>query len=84
MKQFRVMVEVLPKGEILDPEGEVLRQRLPAGAVECQKIRAGRLFEMSVLAVDESAVRAQVMQWMSDWLVNSVVQEGRIASIESV
>jgi phosphoribosylformylglycinamidine (FGAM) synthase PurS component len=83
MKTFRVLVEVLPKEEILDPEGEVLRQRLPVkNGITCGKIRVGRSFEMQVSAESEAAVRQQVEQWMNDWLVNSVVQVGTIASIE--
>ena len=80
MQNYIAMVEVLPKEEILDPEGEMLRQRLSqqSSHVSCTRIRAGRLFEMRVSAPDEQTARAQVETWLKDWLVNPVVQVGNI------
>lgn len=80
MQNYIAMVEVLPKEEILDPEGEMLRQRLSqqTSSVSCHRIRAGRLFEMRVSAPNEAAATTQVETWLKDWLVNPVVQVGNI------
>ena len=56
----RIVVEVMPKPEILDPQGKAVRGALPRQGIDIfTDVRQGKRFELSVEApVDEVALAA--------------------------
>ena len=71
----RVVVDVMPKPEILDPQGKAVLGALPrlgfSGVVD---VRQGKRFELEIEGEASEAVLAQVHQMAETLLSNPVIE----------
>ncbi len=71
-----VVVEVMPKPEILDPQGQaVLRALHRLGFTEVSGVRQGKRFELEVVGDVDDAVLARLEEAASTLLANPVIEE---------
>ena len=67
-------VYVLPKAEVLDPQGEAIRGALHhLGFASVESVRSGRLFELRLAAPDRAAAEAMTREACERLLANTVV-----------
>lgn len=70
----RVVVDVMPKPEILDPQGKAVLGALPRlGFSGVTEVRQGKRFELEVPVVDD-AVLAEVEKMAETLLSNPVIE----------
>ena len=70
----RVVVEVMPKPEILDPQGVAVRGALGRLGFEVNDVRQGKRFEIEVDRVDTDTL-ARVHEMASTLLANLVIED---------
>lgn len=79
-----IVVEVMPKPEILDPQGKAVLGALHRlDRVEYTGVRIGKRFELEVDAVDD-AVLANVRAIAADLLSNGVIEHVVAITIDGV
>lgn len=77
----RVIVEVMPKDEILDPQGQAIAGALPRlGFNGITDVRQGKRFE---LEVDGSVDDAQLEQIAEALLANTVIENWTVRRVEA-
>ena len=70
-----IVVEVMPKAELLDPQGKAVAGALARlGKTEFSAVRIGKRFELTVETAD-AATLADVRQLADDMLSNSVIED---------
>lgn len=72
----RVVVDVMPKPEILDPQGQAIQKalgRMGFGAVSA--VRQGKRFEVEIDGEVDAAALAKVEQMAETLLANTVIEE---------
>lgn len=71
----RIIVDVMPKPEILDPQGKAVHGALPRLGFEgVTDVRQGKRFELQVDAADEATL-AEVEQIAGTLLSNPVIED---------
>ncbi|MGA8987969.1 phosphoribosylformylglycinamidine synthase subunit PurS [Aeromicrobium sp.] len=71
----RVIVDVMPKPEILDPQGKAVHGALPRlGFDAVTDVRQGKRFELEVDAADEETL-AEIHQLAGTLLSNPVIED---------
>ena len=71
----RVIVDVMPKPEILDPQGKAVHGALPRlGFHGITDVRQGKRFELEVETADEATL-AEVAQVAETLLSNPVIED---------
>jgi phosphoribosylformylglycinamidine synthase len=71
-----IVVEVMPKAEILDPQGKaVLGALTRLGKTGFSGVRIGKRFELSVDGVVDDALLAEVRELADDMFSNSVIED---------
>jgi phosphoribosylformylglycinamidine synthase PurS subunit len=71
----RIVVDVMPKPEILDPQGKAVHGALPRlGFNAVTDVRQGKRFELEVAAADEATL-AEVHQLAETLLSNPVIED---------
>lgn len=71
----RVVVEVMPKPEILDPQGKAVHGALPRlGFDGILDVRQGKRFELDVAVADEATL-AEVREIAETLLSNPVIED---------
>ena len=76
----RVVVEVMPKAEILDPQGQAIAGALSRlGFAGVTDVRQGKRFE---LEVDGSVDDAQVEKIAAALLANTVIEDWAVRRID--
>jgi phosphoribosylformylglycinamidine synthase len=71
-----VVVEVMPKPEILDPQGQaVLRALHRLGFTEVTGVRQGKRFELEIDGVLDGSVLARIEQAAATLLANPVIED---------
>ncbi|MFC4124490.1 phosphoribosylformylglycinamidine synthase subunit PurS [Nocardia rhizosphaerae] len=76
----RVVVEVMPKAEILDPQGQAVVGALPRlGFAGISDVRQGKRFE---LEVDESVSDAELEQIAEALLANTVIEDWKVVRVQ--
>ncbi len=79
-----IVVEVMPKPEILDPQGKAVLGALHRlGRTEYTGVRIGKRFELEVDDVDET-VLANVRGIAADLLSNSVIEQVVSITVDGV
>ena len=74
----RVVVEVMPKPEILDPQGQAIARALPGlGFTGVGAVRQGKRFEMVIEATEDEALR-QAAAMAEILLANPVIEDFRV------
>jgi phosphoribosylformylglycinamidine synthase len=73
------VVEVMPKAEILDPQGQAIVGALPRlGFAGIADVRQGKRFE---LEVDDSVGDAELEQIAEALLANTVIEEWKVVRL---
>ncbi|MGO1912526.1 MAG: phosphoribosylformylglycinamidine synthase subunit PurS [Mycobacteriaceae bacterium] len=76
----RVVVNVMPKAEILDPQGQaVVRALGRIGVTGVSDVRQGKRFE---LEVDDSVTSGDLDRVASTLLANTVIEDYEVLSVE--
>ncbi|MCQ4117868.1 phosphoribosylformylglycinamidine synthase subunit PurS [Rhodococcus tibetensis] len=77
----RVVVEVMPKAEILDPQGQAIAGALPRlGFAGISDVRQGKRFE---LEVDGSVDDSQLEKIAEALLANTVIEDWTVRRVEA-
>ena len=75
----RVVVDVMLKPEILDPQGQAVNRALPRlgfdGVVD---VRQGKRFEVELEGPADEAALAQIREMAEKLLANTVIEEYRV------
>ncbi|MBG6094425.1 phosphoribosylformylglycinamidine synthase subunit PurS [Nocardioides sp. NBC_00368] len=70
----RVVVDVMPKPEILDPQGKAVLGALPRlGFTGVTEVRQGKRFELEIPEVTDEAL-AQIEKLAETFLANTVIE----------
>jgi phosphoribosylformylglycinamidine synthase len=79
-------VFVMPKQEVLDPQGQAVRHSLHAlGYAEVRDVRVGKYLEVEIAGEDVVAAGARLEAMCEGLLANRVIEEYRIeVAAESV
>ena len=76
----RVVVNVMPKAEILDPQGKAVVRALDLiGVKRVSDVRQGKRFE---LEVDESVTAADLEKIAEVLLANTVIEDYEVVGVE--
>ncbi|MES1212884.1 MAG: phosphoribosylformylglycinamidine synthase subunit PurS [Leifsonia sp.] len=71
-----IVVEVMPKAELLDPAGKAVAGALSRlGKTEFSAVRIGKRFELTVDGEVTEAVLAEAQRLADDMLSNSVIED---------
>jgi phosphoribosylformylglycinamidine synthase len=78
-----IVVDVMPKAELLDPQGKAVAGALSRMGVESfSAVRIGKRFELTVEGEVDDAVLAKARELADDVLSNSVIED--VVGIEVV
>lgn len=78
----RIVVDVMPKPEILDPQGKAVLGALPRlGFTHVTDVRQGKRFELEVDEIND-AILEQVEKMAETFLANTVI-ENFVVRVES-
>ena len=81
----RFVVDVMPKPEILDPQGKAVLGALPRlGFTGVTEVRQGKRFEVEVDGEADDATLAQVREMAETLLSNPVIEDFAVSVIGSV
>lgn len=76
----RVVVNVMPKAEILDPQGQAVHRALGRiGVSGVSDVRQGKRFE---LEVDDSVTTAELEKVAETLLANTVIEDFEVVGVE--
>ena len=71
-----IVVEVMPKAEILDPQGKAVVGALSRlGKDKFSDVRIGKRFELTVDGPVDDALLAEVREIAEDMLANTVIED---------
>ncbi|MDO7883011.1 phosphoribosylformylglycinamidine synthase subunit PurS [Antiquaquibacter soli] len=71
-----IVVEVMPKAELLDPQGKAVAGALARlGKSEFTGVRIGKRFELTVDGPVDEALLAEVREIAEDLLANTVIED---------
>ena len=71
-----IVVEVMPKAEILDPQGKAVGNALARlGKNDLTNVRIGKRFEVSVDGLVDDATLAEVREIAVDVFSNAVIED---------
>ena len=78
----RVVVDVMPKPEILDPQGKAVASALPRlGFDQFSGVRQGKRFELEVA---DDVTDAQLEEIAESLLANTVIEDWKVVRAEVV
>jgi phosphoribosylformylglycinamidine synthase PurS subunit len=79
----RVVVDVMLKPEILDPQGQAVQRALPRlGFAGVADVRQGKRFEIELDGPADEAALARVREMAEKLLANTVIEEYRVRVAE--
>lgn len=71
-----IVVEVMPKAELLDPQGKAVTAALTRlGHTTFSNVRVGKRFELTIEGDVDSALLAEVREIAEDILANTVIED---------
>lgn len=74
--KFRVVVDVMPKEGIADPQGQTIERALPAlGFVGAEGVRVGKRIALTLEADDAQAARVKALEMCESLLANPVIED---------
>ncbi|GAA1702852.1 phosphoribosylformylglycinamidine synthase subunit PurS [Dietzia cercidiphylli] len=77
----RVVVEVMPKAEILDPQGQAIHRALGRlGHAGVTDVRQGKRFELEVA---DDVSEAELEEIASSLLANTVIEDWKVVRVDS-
>ncbi|WP_233268767.1 phosphoribosylformylglycinamidine synthase subunit PurS [Mucilaginibacter lacusdianchii] len=75
MMKFQAEIDVMPKKEILDPQGKAVTGSMKnLGLPEIQNVRIGKHISLEVEAENEEAARAKTEQACKSLLANLIME----------
>jgi phosphoribosylformylglycinamidine synthase len=75
MKKFQAEIDVMPKKEILDPQGKAVTGSMKnLGLAEIQNVRIGKHISLEIEADSEEAANAKVEQACKNLLANLIME----------
>lgn len=78
----KVVVDVMLKPEILDPQGQAIERALPTlGFDQVSNVRQGKHFELDIAGADAQALAEKIA---STLLANPVIEDFSVSVIGSV
>lgn len=78
--RFPVLVEVLLRPGIADPQGATIQRALPAlGFAGVEQVRVGKAIRFTVEAADAAAARSQVDELCARLLANPVIEDTMVS-----
>ena len=78
-----VVVDVMLKPEILDPQGQAILRALPGlGFDQVTAVRQGKHFEVEIDAADDADARTQAEKIAATLLANPVIEDFTVALID--
>lgn len=78
----RVVVDVMPKSEILDPQGQAVAGALPRlGFAGVRGVRQGKHFELDI---DDTVDDATLEQIAATLLANPVIEDWRVTRMTAL
>jgi phosphoribosylformylglycinamidine synthase len=81
---FRFVVSVMPKGEILDPQGRAVEQSLPhLGVTNARGVRVGRRVELTLDAASEAEARETVERLANELFGNPLIETSTVELVEA-
>lgn len=82
---FVAKVIVMPKIEVLDPQGAAVERAVGVmGYDSVSDVRVGKIIEMKVSTTDKSAAEAMVIEMADKLLANPVIETYRFSLEEAV
>ena len=76
MAVYKIVVDVMLKPEILDPQGQAVANALPSlGFAAADSLRIGRHVELAVEAEDETGALGQATKIADTLLANPVIED---------
>jgi phosphoribosylformylglycinamidine synthase PurS subunit len=80
-----IVVEVMPKAELLDPQGKAVAGALARlGKSQFSAVRIGKRFELTVDGPVDEATLAEVRQLADDMLSNAVIEDVVSITVDGV
>lgn len=80
---MKAKIIVMPRAEVLDPQGEAVRQGLVSlGYDGVRHVRVGRYVELELDSTEDTAASATVQQMCEQLLANEVIEDFEF-SVES-
>lgn len=77
----RVVVEVMPKAEILDPQGQAIHRALGRlGHDGVTDVRQGKRFELEVA---DGVTEAELEEIASSLLANTVIEDWKVVRVDT-
>jgi phosphoribosylformylglycinamidine synthase PurS subunit len=75
MKKFQAEIDVMPKKEILDPQGKAVTGSMKnLGLSEIQNVRIGKHISLEIEATTEEAANEKVEQACKNLLANLIME----------
>jgi phosphoribosylformylglycinamidine synthase len=75
MTKFQAEIDVMPKKEILDPQGKAVTGSMKnLGLTEIHNVRIGKHISLEIEAANEEAASAQVEQACKNLLANLIME----------
>ncbi|NUR32340.1 MAG: phosphoribosylformylglycinamidine synthase subunit PurS [Catenulispora sp.] len=79
----RVLVDVMLKPEILDPQGQAVQRALPRmGFDSITSVRQGKRFELELDAADPATLRATAEAMAEKLLANTVIEDFTVTVLD--
>ncbi len=81
--KFAVHINVMPKEEISDPQGQAVERTLPSlGFSDIQSVRVGKRIEIVLDAADQVAAEQTAVAMCDKMLANPVIEDYELEVIE--
>ncbi len=81
---MKAVVTVMPKQEVLDPQGKAIQRAAGAlGHAGVQDVRQGKRFEITLDAADREKAEALLDELAEKLLSNPVIEDFQVESIEA-
>jgi phosphoribosylformylglycinamidine synthase len=85
MMLFRIAIQVMPRGGILDPQGQAIAGALHAlGYDGVNSVRLGKQIDLQLQAKSESAARDAAAQMCDKLLANPVTEDYLVAEVTQI
>jgi phosphoribosylformylglycinamidine synthase subunit PurS len=83
--RFAARVRVMPRPEILDPQGKAIGAALGRlGFGEVEEVRAGKSFDLVLRAADRSSAERQLERMCAQLLANPIIEDFRFEILETL
>jgi len=85
LSRWAARVRVMPRPEILDPQGKAIGSALERlGFAEVEQVRAGKSFDLVVAAPDRGSARERLERMCSELLANPIIEDYELGELEQL